>query len=112
MPLGDGWPSLVRAVDAPAVQDVPAWDGTCGLASSGETRKSLEVSTCRAFLTLIASGEEGCGYELPLGQLSLQPVNRRYASFRQRLLHCGLRPLDGSLHRRDRPESEGLGERP
>jgi hypothetical protein len=30
--FGDGWPSLVRAVDAPAVQDVPAWDGTTGLA--------------------------------------------------------------------------------
>jgi hypothetical protein len=64
MPLGDGWPSLVRAVDAPAVQDVPAWDGTCGLASSGsfrDTRKSLEALTCIAFLTLIASREEGCG---------------------------------------------------
>jgi hypothetical protein len=27
MPLGDGWPSQVRAVDAPATQDVPAWEG-------------------------------------------------------------------------------------
>lgn len=27
MPLGDGWPSLDRAVDEPALQDVPAWDG-------------------------------------------------------------------------------------
>ena len=26
-PLGDGWPSHVRAVDAPALQDVPAWEG-------------------------------------------------------------------------------------
>ena len=25
--LGDGWPSRDRAVDAPALQDVPAWDG-------------------------------------------------------------------------------------
>jgi hypothetical protein len=25
--LGDGWPFRDRAVDAPAVQDVPAWDG-------------------------------------------------------------------------------------
>ena len=32
MPLGDGWPSRVRAVDAPALQDVPAWEGKCGLA--------------------------------------------------------------------------------
>jgi hypothetical protein len=42
MPLGDGWPSLVRAVDAPAVQDVPAWDGTCGLASSGSFQRPAE----------------------------------------------------------------------
>ena len=32
MPLGDGRPSLDRAVDAPAWQDVPAWDGNRGLA--------------------------------------------------------------------------------
>ena len=35
MPLGDGWPSLDRAVDAPALQDVPAWDGFVAWLSEG-----------------------------------------------------------------------------
>jgi hypothetical protein len=69
MPLGDGWPSRVRAVDAPALQDVPAWEGKCGLAlrvgrrvthpepGKGELR--------RAPLTLLRAMREGCGSDSP-----------------------------------------------
>ena len=32
---GDGWPSRDRAVDGPAVQDAPAWDGFVAWLSEG-----------------------------------------------------------------------------
>jgi len=40
MPLGDGWSSLDRAVDAPALQDVPAWDGIVAWLTSGLNRNA------------------------------------------------------------------------
>lgn len=41
--LGDGWPSRDRAVDAPALQDVPAWDGIVAWLSRRATvRNPLE----------------------------------------------------------------------
>jgi hypothetical protein len=63
-PLVDGWPSRVRAVDAPAWQDVPAWEGKCGLAllERGPTEPAGVWSKgCRAPLTLPATDAEGCG---------------------------------------------------
>src|ERR1700749_347464 len=44
---GDGWPSRGRAVDAPALQDVPAWDGIVAWLSRSVTMKRTPLEPGR-----------------------------------------------------------------
>jgi hypothetical protein len=105
----DGWPSRVRAVDAPASQDVPAWEGIV----PGSRLGSMEADRAwkgsrRAPLTLLRAMQRDVDL-MADGQYSLQTANRRYAAFWQPSTE--VRPLAGSLHRRGRLRSDGPGER-
>lgn len=62
----------------------------------------------RVRLTLLRAMQRGVDL-IAYGQFSLQPANWRYAAFWQPSLE--VRPLVGSLHRRGRLQSDGLGER-
>jgi len=61
--LGDGWPSQVRAVDAPASQDVPAWERDRGLAPSlgYKPRRILKGRLAAGLFAAAASEGERCG---------------------------------------------------
>jgi hypothetical protein len=111
--LGDGWPSQVRAVDAPALQDVPAWEGKCGLAQrlwtgKGTNCESGKREPCRVPLTLLQAMQRG------VDLIAIVPIQSATSHSEIRRVPAALievRPLDGSLHRRGRLQSEGLGER-
>ena len=108
--LGDGWPSRDRAVDAPALQDVPAWDGIVAwLSRRANPLEPGEVSFCRVPLTLLQAMQREVDL-IAYGQFSPQQATWRSAAFRQPPQTEGLRPLVGSLHRRGRLQSAGLGE--
>ena len=109
LPLGDGWPSRDLAVDAPAWQDGPARDGIAAWFYGGATRPSRTwKESRRAPLTLLRAMQRDVDL-IAFGQFCLQPANRRYAAFWQPSFE--VRPLVGSLHRRGRLQSDGLGER-
>ena len=60
----DGWPSRDRAVDAPALQDVPSWDGIVAWLSRWVTlgtRWSLEKRALQSAFDAVASDAEGGG---------------------------------------------------
>jgi hypothetical protein len=90
--LWDGWPSRDRAVDAPAVQDVPAWDGFVAWLFEGVVKTAWspgESELCRVPLTLLRAKQRDVDL-IAHGQLSPQRVDRRYAAFwKHPLLGCG-----------------------
>jgi hypothetical protein len=89
-PLGGIGRSLWdRAVDAPALQDGPAWKGA-GLGSyRGEISESLNKVPQRPYAAA-AGNEEGCGL-IAYGQISSQLTVRGSAAFRaaRRSPPCG-----------------------
>ena len=58
---GDGWPSRVRAVDAPALQDVPAREGSAAWLRAGLLSPKEPGKVSQRVFTVVAGSAEGCG---------------------------------------------------
>ena len=100
---GCGRSSRYRAVDAPASQDVPAWDGACvgpGLrVRDRRTGPTEEQKVPQSLSGFCGRRWKECGFDSLLAKSATQLACRRSAAVRAAA--PALRPSAGSLQRRE-----------
>ena len=97
MPLGDGWPSRVRAVDAPALQDVPAWEGKLwpGSLCRFTLPEPSSLTAERLFRRFLRSMQRDVDL---IANVPIQSADNLLEIHRVLAALSEVRPLAGSLH--------------